>query len=333
MRNKKSKKVISKNRPFRRRRNKSAGYINIPLYIIIVFFVSVLIFSVYGIFLPLISAQGTDNNSQAEKKSSVASKPSVFPLFAGAQVSIKPSPTITPKPTEPVIIPTAQVVNDYCLNVPVLLYHHVQPLSEAKQLGHAQLTVDSGYFDSQMAYLAANGYHSLSADDLSDALINHHGLPAKPVLVTLDDGYDDNFNYAFQILKKYNIAGNFMIPTGLLENKGYMTWNQLKEIAGNSLMHVYNHTWSHSSLAGDAKDKIEYEITTANGQLESNLGKRVRIFTYPYGSYSPVVIGVLREHGFTAAFSTINGTMQCQSFIFELRRTHIGNAPLSAYGL
>lgn len=271
----------------------------------------------------------------AVKVKKITSFPTGFTLDIGVPPAAEITPTVTPQPKAPLLIPVARaqiIPEDFCLNVPVLLYHHIQPLAEAAQLGHSQLTVDSNYFDEQMAYLAASGYHSLSADELTDALIHHRVLPDKSILVTFDDGYDDNYTYAFQILKKHNIAGNFMIATGLIENKGYMTWDNLKEMAGNPLMHIYNHTWSHVSLDGAGKDKIEFEIATANKQLEENLGKNVGIFTYPYGSFNQLVIGVLREHGFRSAFSTINGTTQCESYIFALRRTHIGNAPLASYG-
>lgn len=332
------------NKKTRHKRKKSTKYINVPFYFVVLFFCGLALLSIY-IFNSIINSPGetfiissSNNNTigvlSVKKKNS--NFISWFPLYFNLSQAGKPVPTMAPKPKPQVIIPAVQAnektVNDFCLNVPVLFYHHIESLAIAQQLGHAQLTVDSDYFDKQMAYLSASGYRSLSADELVDALINHRGLPAKSIVVTFDDGYDDNYAYAFQILKKYNIAGNFMIPTGLVENKGYMTWNQLKEMAGNPLMHIYNHTWSHASLGGAAKDKIEYEIATANKQLEDSLGERVSIFTYPYGSYNQLVIDVLREHGFTAAFSTINGTMQCQSYIFALRRTNIGNAPLSSYG-
>jgi len=328
----------------RHKREKSTKYINVPFYFIALFFSGLALISIY-IFNSIINSSKetfiSSSNSNTISVLSAKTKKnnnffSWFPLYFNLQQARKPVPTMTPKLKPQVIIPAVQAnektVNDFCLNVPVLFYHHIEPLATAQRLGHAQLTVDSDYFDKQMAYLSASGYRSLSVDELVDALINHRELPAKSIVVTFDDGYDDNYAYAFQILKKYNISGNFMIPTGLVENKGYTTWSQLKEMAGNPLMHIYNHTWSHASLGGAGKDKIEYEIVTANKQLEDNLGKRVSIFTYPYGSYNQLVIDVLREHGFTAAFSTINGTMQCQSYIFALRRTNIGNAPLSSYG-
>lgn len=325
-------------RKLRRRRKKSAKYFNVPVFIVILFLCCVSLLFIKFVYVFSNSKAKADNSigviaSKTKKTSSFFSR---FPFELNSSPEKIPVPTVTPRSKAAAIVPAVQAnektVNDFCLNVPVLFYHHIEPLAIAQQSGHAQLTVDSDYFDKQMAYLNASGYRSLSADELVDALINHRGLPFKSIVVTFDDGYDDNYAYAFQILKKYNIAGNFMIPTGLIENKGYMTWSQLKEMAGNPLMHIYNHTWSHASLGGAGKDKIEYEITTANKQLEDNLGKRVSIFTYPYGSYNQLVIDVLREHGFTAAFSTINGTMQCQSYIFALRRTNIGNAPISSYG-
>lgn len=345
MRSKKKAKIIYAYKKTKHKRKKSTKYIKVQFYLVVLFFSGIALLSILAFNNITNSPKETFNITSTKsntigvlsaKTKKTSNFFSWFPLYVNLPQARRPIPTMTPKPKPVVIIPAAvadeKTVNDFCLNVPVLFYHHIQPLSLAQQLGHAQLTVDSDYFDKQMAYLAASGYHPLSADELAEALISHHGLPAKSILVTFDDGYDDNYNYAFQILKKYNIAGNFMIPTGLIENNGYMTWSQLKEMAGNPLMHIYNHTWSHASLGGAAKDKIEYEIATANKQLDDNLGKRVNIFTYPYGSYNQLVIDVLREHGFTAAFSTISGTIQCQSYIFALRRTNIGNAPLSSYG-
>ncbi len=316
----------------RRKRNKSASYINIPIYVLVLFLSGLMIFTIHFF---LNSSKRIAYDYKLTKKTTRF--PTRFSQYINLPSASNVTPAVTQKPKVADIIPVARaeenIANDFCLNVPVLFYHHIKPLSIAQQLGHAQLTVDSDLFDKQMAYLSTQGYHFLSADDLADALMNHRNLPEKSILVTIDDGYDDNYVYAFQILKKYNAVGNFMIPAGLIENKGYMTWNQLKEMVGNPLMHIYNHTWSHAFLGGVVKDKIEFEISTANKQLEDNLGKHISIFTYPYGSFNQLVIGILKENGFTAAFSTINGSMQCESYIFALRRINIGNAPLSSYGL
>lgn len=222
---------------------------------------------------------------------------------------------------------------DFCLDIPVLLYHHVQPLSVASLLGHDQLTVDSNIFEEQMKYLADNDYSTISADQLVNALINHQNLPEKSVLITVDDGYDDTYTYVYPIMKKYNLIANIMIPTGLIGKAGYMTWDHLKEMKQSPVINIYNHTHTHAALGNITAEEIEKEIITADADLESNLGIRKNIFAYPYGSFTPQAIEILKEHGFIAAFSTIEGTLHCKSSIMTLQRKHIGNAPLSDYAL
>lgn len=239
------------------------------------------------------------------------------------------SPTLIPRPRMPQIHPASL---GYCLNVPILLYHHIEPMSQASQEGHAKLTVDLAIFDQQMAYLSSRGYKTISAEDLVKALIAHQTVPAKSVVVTLDDGYSDAYTYAFPVFKKYNMIGNLMIPSGLLNNPGYLTWNQLKEMAQSGSIQVYNHTWSHAALGYATREKIEYELTTSQNQLQSNLGQKIDVFAYPYGSFSPLSIALLRQHGFIGGLSTQPGTLQCDSYIMTLKRNHIGNAPMSLYG-
>lgn len=227
----------------------------------------------------------------------------------------------------------------YCLQVPVLLYHHIQPEEVATQKGQTSLTVDNNVFDSQMAYLTGNGYVTLSADQLIHAITTHSPLPAKSVVVTMDDGYADNYVYAYPIIQKYHVVLNLMVPTGLLGGvsgtNSYYTWDQLKEMTNSGLVFAYNHTWSHYPLAAGPLDKDTFEVKTAQDQLQQHLGKASPIFVYPYGSGAGVgwVVNVLKSQGFVAAFSTFYGRYQCDSNLLSLPRIHIGNAPLSTYGI
>ena len=248
------------------------------------------------------------------------------------QITISPTlvPTDTPKPT-----PVQEELdpNAFCLNVPVIYYHHIEPLDQARKDGHAQLTVDSEIFDQQMKYLVDRGYNSISADDLVNALVSHQQIPGKPIVVTIDDGYKDTYQYAFQTAKKYNIKLNLMIPTGLLENEGYMSWSQLKEMVDSGFAYAYDHTWSHYSLPHGGDEKDQMEIMVAKTQLEEHLGKPVKIFSYPYGTYDPRIVNLLKTNGFSAAFTTIPSRYQCDSAIYLLKRFRIGNSSLSAYGI
>ncbi|MCL5113824.1 MAG: polysaccharide deacetylase family protein [Patescibacteria group bacterium] len=261
---------------------------------------------------PILSS--TSSATSTSSPSVVQNKDSLIP-------NIQAAPKIT------------QNASGYCLNVPVLTYHHVQPESLAKQLGQISGTVDNGFFDQQMAYLASHGYHTITVAELVNALKSHSALPPKSLAVTLDDGYVDDYSYVLPIIKKYNITINLMIATGLVGNPDFISWDQLREMKGTGLVYFTDHTWSHYAVGRGPQDKIQYEITTGKQQLEQNIGQAVNIFTYPYGSFSPNAIQTLQQDGFIGAFSTIPGFLQCDSFIMTLHRNHVGNASLSAYGL
>lgn len=253
------------------------------------------------------------------------------PLQSKASLFNKlPTPTPTPSNGNP--------GTGYCLYVPVLMYHHVQPEAVAVQRGQTGLTVDPAFFDQQMGYIASHGYTAITAEQLVMALRNHTPLPPKSIVVTLDDGYQDNFDYAYPIFQKYHLIGNLMVATGLLGGVGnntYYTWDELKQMVDSGLIYTTDHTWSHYSMGSSTPDKDQYEILTAKQQLESHLGKSQTIFTYPYGTgyNNPRVTKELEQDGFLGAYSTVGGTWQCDSYIYALRRLHIGNAPLSSYGL
>lgn len=260
----------------------------------------------------------SENKLNSPLSSKATSKPTIKPTPS-------PSPTPTPTPT-PTPVPSG-----YCLNVPVLFYHHIQPQAEAIANKQTSVSTDITYFEQQLAYLNDHGYASISSLDLVNALRNRTGLPAKSVVVTLDDGYSDVYTNAFPLIKRYNIRVSLMIPTGLVGNRGFVTWGQLNDMKNSGLVYFVDHTWSHYSLQGNL-DKIHYEIETARSQIEQNLGQKVDLFAYPYGTFNNSEIQILREDNFLGAFSTLPGIYQCDSFIMTLHRTRIGNSSLAYYG-
>lgn len=243
-------------------------------------------------------------------------------------VAATPSSTITPS-ASPSALPQPE---DYCVNVPVILYHHIQRLETATILGHAALTVDSIIFDNQIKYLKGHGYHALTADDLVYSLENRLPIPEKSVLITIDDGYDDNYTYAFLTAKKYQFVMNFMIPSSLIGKPGYMNWDHLREMHASGYAKIYNHTATHAPLGYITAQQIAQELETSNADFERELGFVPHIFTYPYGSYSPIAIDELKKYGFTAGFTTDPGKEECLSNIMLLKRVRVGNASISSYG-
>ncbi|SRR6266568_1182345 len=253
-----------------------------------------------------------------------------FPILQQLDELATPSvPTVSSDSATPIASGSAQ---DYCLNVPIIMYHHTEPLEIAGQLGHAPLTQDSSYFEEHISYLTTKNYHFLSLGDLVYAILTRGTVPEKSVVVTIDDGYIDNYTYAFLMAKKYQAIINFMIPTGLVGQPDYMTWDHLKEMAASPYARIYNHTTSHAPLGLINQDQIIKEVTTANEDLKNNLGIDNNIVVYPYGSYSDLAIQTLKQLSMIAALSTDPGRSDCISNIYKLPRVRVGNEPIEDYG-
>lgn len=218
-----------------------------------------------------------------------------------------------------------------CVILPTLMYHHVQDLTKAKQLGHAQLTVGTSYFEKQMQYLKDQNYTVVGMTDLINFFDNGTSLPRKPVLLTFDDGYDDFATDAAPVLESFGYKATLFTPTGLLENPGYLHWSTLPDLAAHHIL-IANHTWSHHSM-GASKPVIEKEITLADQQLTQRGYDSPKVFAYPYGLSSPYAVKFLATQGYEIAFTTQHGSTLCRGQRLLLPRIRVGNAQLSLYGL
>lgn len=245
-----------------------------------------------------------------------------------AQPTPSPLPTPTPSPS-PTPYPPAGWT---CTTLPILMYHHIEPEALAKQLGHASLTVDDHIFETQMAYLQNRGYTPMYLRDLADWFDHQSALPTKPVIITVDDGYDDFYTYALPILKQFNFKSELFVPTGLLENPGYLSWGQVIE-SSHSQVDIAHHTWSHKNVAQSTSADFAQEIDLPTQQLKDHGFGPVDIFAYPYGTHNGIIESYLQKEGFRIAVTTLPGKIQCKEDRLALHRTRIGNAPLSSYGL
>lgn len=212
-----------------------------------------------------------------------------------------------------------------CRFIPILMYHHVDDKS-------GSLYVKREVFAGQMAYLQQKGYTTVTLIDVIESLSLGKPLPPKPIVITFDDGYKDIYLNAYPILRQNNQKATIFLISQLLEGEDYMTWSQAREMAGNGLVTIGDHTLSHRALGSITDAEIKNEIVSAKNILEENLGVKVNVFAYPYGNYNGGVERILGESGFAAAVTTHHG-LTCAKLPYELPRVRIGNSPLSAYGL
>ena len=265
-------------------------------------------------------------------QSKLASLPVASPPPSSLPTST-PTPSPTPSPTpKPLTFAEMNSLYGPCVSLPILMYHHIQSEESAKAAKQTGLTVHTPTFKNQMQYLKDKGYTTIVSKTLENFFDSGEALPKKSVMVTLDDGYADNYSDAFPVLKDLGLKATLFLATGLTENPGYITWAQAKEMAANGVFDIANHTWSHRNMQASKAD-IEREIGTADNQLAEKGLNPGKAFAFPYGTMSGAADTTLAKLGYKLAYDTVPGRIQCKQKRFALTRIRIGNANLSAYGL
>lgn len=200
--------------------------------------------------------------------------------------------------------------------VPILNYHKVDILNHA-------LSVSPREFEEQMEYLYQNGYHTITPDQLMAYLKSGKPLPDKPILITFDDGYLDNYTNAYPILKKYGFTGTIFIVTNFIsKDERFMTWDQIKEMQQNGMI-FGSHTANHKSLTSLTKEQVLDELSQSRDEITRQLGKAPKYFAYPTGTYNGEIEDMVRKTGYKAAFTIEYGQVGADSDIFLLQRIPI----------
>ncbi len=258
------------------------------------------------------------------------------------QTTAQPTPTATPTPdTEKIAAEekkrqeeeTKKFIATYgpCRSVPILMYHHIGTPPDAGQPG-GWLFVKTEVFTQQMDYLVGKGYVTVTLPEVMASLQGGAALPAKPVVLTFDDGYRDFFDNAYPILRARSFKATVFVISQLAEGANYLTWEQMREMASPGLITIGDHTLSHRQLASLNNDQVKDEIVSAKNIIESHIGKSVNVFAYPFGSHNGESETILQQNGFLAAVTTARG-LSCSKLPFELPRIRIGSGAMSSYGL
>lgn len=208
--------------------------------------------------------------------------------------------------------------------IPVLMYHSIGSKYQCS------ICVSEKEFADQMRWLYENGYNSLKLEEFYEALSGSGKLPEKPVLITFDDGFTDNYRVAWPILKQFGFNATFFIVTNQIDPYN-LKWDDLKELVreGNS---IGSHTLDHRDLSMLNVRDQEREIRQSKEILEKNLGYEVKAFCFPYGKYNKTTLTLLPESGYKLAFTTQTGKVCYGDDRYLLKRVHIwGGKPISTF--
>ena len=229
-----------------------------------------------------------------------------------------------------IIPPYEYTVNsELCNNIelPVIMYHAF--LKDQKM--HGEFVISPEQFEEDIKYILENGYTPISLKELSGFSKGELKLPDKPIMITIDDGYYNNYLYAFPIIKKYNvkvIIAPIMKYSQLYsehdENNAYyshITWEQGKEMVESGLVEFQNHTYDLHYSNGNRKgikknsdetnvqyEKILYaDLYKAHHLIEENFGQTPLSIAYPFGYYSKEADKVIEQLGYKISFSSEEG--------------------------
>ncbi|MDE2079593.1 MAG: polysaccharide deacetylase family protein [Patescibacteria group bacterium] len=187
------------------------------------------------------------------------------------------------------------------VDVPILVYHIVRPSYLGDDAAVRAIALTPGTFDAELLHLQSAGYHVVSFRNLEAYFANSTPLPTKPIILSFDDGWRDQFVYAFPLLEKHRDTATFFIFTNAIGHRGFVTWSDLHALIAAG-MTVGDHSRSHPFLTKITDPgKLRDEIVGSKQILEQGLGVPITEFAYPFGQYNPAVISLLKQADFKSA--------------------------------
>ncbi len=203
--------------------------------------------------------------------------------------------------------------------IPVLMYHHVVA---GDKLEAMKVTPEN--FQLQMNYLKQHHYRVIGPDEVVAAKKNHRS-PYKNVMITLDDGFEDNYTSALPILESCGFKAMFFIVADWVGKPGFMSWDQILELERRGHI-IGSHTVTHPMLTEIGLQKAKHEIYNSKQWIETALGIPVHFFCYPTGRFNESLEEMVRQAGYDAAFVTAPGRAHSNSDVFALKRIRVSDS-------
>lgn len=186
--------------------------------------------------------------------------------------------------------------------IPIFVYHSVRPhvLGESKSQDLFDITPE--LFEQQLIYLRDNGYIAITTKDLFTDPVTGKVVTysKKPVMLTFDDGWKNQYEYAFPLLKKYNVKAVFYIYIEPLGAPSFLTWEEIKEMKDSGMV-IGSHTITHPLLKKLSDEQLRHEIVDSKKILEKHLGTIIEDFASPYGYSNDRIVAVIKDAGYRTA--------------------------------
>ncbi|BED91751.1 MAG: polysaccharide deacetylase family protein [Candidatus Improbicoccus pseudotrichonymphae] len=208
------------------------------------------------------------------------------------------------------------------LVLPILMYHGITKNKEHEN----RFFINFKLFEKDLEFLKKHGFNTIFVSDLINFMNGNQSLPEKPIILTFDDGYLNNYLYVFPLIKKYNFK-IILSPIGKCLDKystvhdrnpdtACVTWEDIKEMADSGLVEIQNHTYDmHSKKKRygckilkdehiiEYEEKLAKDLTKFQESMEIHGIAPPNTFTYPFGAICEECEEIIKKLGFKASFS------------------------------
>ena len=202
--------------------------------------------------------------------------------------------------------------------VPILVYHHVA--SPPPDAPTPALYVPKRRFARHVAALDRRGYTAVTLGAVWRHWEEGADLPDRPVVLTFDDGFTNQYRNAAPILRERRWPGVLNLQTARLGARGGLTRRQVRRLLRDD-WELGAHSVTHADLTTSAPERLEAEIAESRRLLQRAFpSEPVHFFCYPYGRTDATVQAAVREAGFLGATTARRGAATPSDGAFTLDR-------------
>ena len=225
-------------------------------------------------------------------------------------------------------------------HLPVLMYHRV--VRSRAEAGKHKIWVLEKNFRKQLEYLKSKGFETVTFKDIDKNPNMDFSNPRK-IILTFDDGYEDNYTLAFPLLKKYGFRAVIFLVTKLHQNEwgivegelavSLLNAGQIQEM-DNWGIEFGGHTQTHKVLNIIKNEDARVEISECKNDVEQITGKPAISFAYPFGGINNQIKKLVRESGYKFGISTNTGPLDFFEDPMQIRRIEVGpktSSPIFKY--
>lgn len=235
-----------------------------------------------------------------------------FAIAATGGSTRKPPPRRAPARADTTIAKPRRS-SDACLapyrveRAPILEYHVIAPAPAGAPF--PLLYVQPSLFAAQMRALVSADYHAVTLDQLWANWHQHKRLPCgKPIVVSFDNGYETQFQYAAPVLKRLGWPGveNLQL-TGLSWANGGISHHEIRELVRDDHWELDTQGYDHTGMVGLDAAALRFQTATTRHRIQRIFRVPVNWFCYPSGEYNPTVIAALQAAGFRGSTTEYPG--------------------------